>query len=91
MPERGVSRSAFRGTKMDDVSWSRYEGKALADPALAGGALHAALEDYIRVRNPHLTDVRADQATATEEYDTGATPPRRWYQVTYLADDGQGH
>jgi hypothetical protein len=76
---------------MYDVSWTRYEGKALADTTLAGEALHAALEDYIRVNNPHFTDVRAEQATATEEYDTGATPARRWYSVTYLADDGEGH
>jgi hypothetical protein len=73
------------------VSWTRYEGKALADITLNGGALLAELEGYIRVHNPHLTDVRVEQATATEGYDTDVRPPRRWYKVTYLADNGQGH
>jgi len=76
---------------MYDVSWTRYEGRALADATLAGEALNAALEDHIRVHNPHLTDVRADQVTPTEEYDTTTAPPRRWYSVTYLAEDGEGH
>ncbi len=65
----------------------RYEGRALADITLTGGALLAELEDYIRVHNPHLTDIRAEQATATEDYDTRVRPPKRWYNVTYLADD----
>jgi hypothetical protein len=43
------------------------------------------------VHNPHLTDVRVEQATATEGYDTDVRPSRRWYKVTYLADNGQGH
>ena len=73
------------------MSWTRYEGKALADIALNGGALLAELEGYIRVHNPHLTDVRVEQATATEGYDTDVRPSRRWYKVTYLADNGQGH
>lgn len=60
---------------------------ALADKTLTGGALLAELEDYIRVHNPHLTDVRLELATATEGSDTRARPPRRWYKVTYLADD----
>jgi hypothetical protein len=64
---------------------------ALADTTLNGGALLAELEGYIRVHNPHLTDVRVEQATATEGYDTDVRPPRRWYKVTYLADNGQGH
>jgi len=72
------------------VSWTRYEGTALADVTLTGGALHAALEDYIRVHNPHLTDVRMEQATAAERYDTRIQPPGRWYKVIYLADDGEG-
>ncbi|MCV7099925.1 hypothetical protein [Mycobacterium palustre] len=72
------------------MSWKRYEARALADATLTGGALHAALEDYVRVRNPHLTDIRLDAATATEAYETGVQPPRRWYQVSYLADDGGG-
>lgn len=60
---------------------------ALADKTLTGGALLAELEDYIRVHNPHLTDVRLELATATEGSDPGVRPPRRWYKVTYLADD----
>jgi hypothetical protein len=73
------------------VSWSRYEGRALADITLTGDARDAELADYIRVHNPHLTDIRFECATATEECDTSIRPPRRWYRVTYLADDGQGY
>lgn len=73
------------------MSWAKREGKALADTALTGDALLAELEDYIRVDNPRLTDVRLDRAMPTEEYDTGVHPPRRWYEVTYLADDGEGY
>ena len=69
------------------MSWTRYEGRALGDITLTGGALHAALEDYVRVHNPHLTDIRLERATATEGYDTGVQPPGRWYEITYLADD----
>lgn len=65
------------------MSWTRYQGRALADTTLDGEALHAELEDYIRVDNPHLTDVRLEHATAA--YD--AEPPKRWYEVTYLAED----
>lgn len=72
---------------MDAVSWTRYDGKALAGATLAGDALHAALEDSVRAQNPHLTDVRLERATATDTYET---PLRRWYVVTYLADDGLG-
>jgi hypothetical protein len=70
------------------VSWTRYEGRAPADMTLTGGALEAALEDQVRVQNPHLTDVRLESVIATESYDTRASPPRRWYQVTYLAEGG---
>jgi hypothetical protein len=73
------------------VSWARYEGKALGGATLTGDALHAELEDFVRVQNPHLTDVRLDGATATEEFDTCVRSPRRWYDVTYLADDGLGY
>ncbi|MGD1240915.1 hypothetical protein [Mycobacterium seoulense] len=73
------------------MSWAKREAKALADTTLTGDALHAELEDYVRVHNPHLTDVRLERATATEEYDTDIQPPRRWYVVTYLADDGEGY
>ena len=72
------------------MSWTRYEGRALADATLTGEALLAELEDHIRVHNPRLTDVRLERATVTERYDAGARPPRRWYDVIYLADDGEG-
>ncbi|HTY34117.1 hypothetical protein [Mycobacterium sp.] len=73
------------------MSWTRYEGKALADTTRTGAALLAELEDYVRLQNPHLTDVRLERATATEAHETGVRSPRRWYEVTYLADDGQGY
>ena len=73
------------------MSWARYEGRALGDTTLADDALLAELEDYIRVHNPNLTDVRLELVTATEEADTPARPSRRWYEVTYLADDGEGY
>lgn len=73
------------------MSWAKREAKALADPTLTGDALLAELEDYVRAHNPQLTDVRLDYAAATEEYDTSVQPPRRWYDVTYLADDGEGY
>lgn len=68
------------------MSWTRYEGRALADIALTGGALEAALEDHVRVQNPHLTDVRLESVTATEDYDTRESRSRRWYHITYLAE-----
>lgn len=70
---------------MSSVSWTRYDGRALADVSLDGEALHAELEDYIRVDNPHLTDVRLERATASEPFDARAR--QRWYEVTYLAED----
>ena len=73
------------------MSWRRYECSALAEATLKDDALLAELEDQIRVHNPHLTDVRLEQATATERYDTDAAPRRRWYEVTYFADDGEGY
>lgn len=69
------------------MSWSRYEGKASAERTLSGAARDAELEDFIRLQNPHLTDVRLEQATATGDEDMN----RQWYRVTYLADDGEGH
>ena len=69
------------------MSWSRYEGKAPAERTLTGAARDAELEDFIRLQNPHLTDVRLERATAMEDEDTN----RQWYNVTYLADDGEGH
>ncbi len=69
------------------MSWSRYEGKAPAERTLTGAARDAELEGFIRLQNPHLTDVRLEQATATGDKDTN----RQWYRVTYLADDGEGH
>ncbi|ORV91988.1 hypothetical protein AWC11_09915 [Mycobacterium interjectum] len=68
------------------MTWTRYEGRALADVDLTGDALEAALEDQVRVQNPHLTDVRLEAVTETDSYETGAAPSRRWYQVTYLAE-----
>lgn len=73
------------------MSWTRYADRALADTTLDGDALHAELEDYIRVGNPHLTDVRLEQATATDEYETDGRPRRRWYEVTYLAEDPESN
>ena len=67
---------------------TRYDGRALAaDITLHGGALLAELEDYIRLAQSAFTDIRVEHATATEGYHTGVRPPRRWYKVTYLADD----
>lgn len=71
------------------MSWTRYTGRALADTTLDGDALHAELEDSIRVDNPHLTDVRLERATATETDSAG--PSKRWYEVTYLAEDPEGN
>lgn len=73
--------------KMSFVGWTRYEGRAVADLTLCGDALFAELEDYIRVHNPHFTDIRMEDATAIEEYDARVRTPRRWYNVTYLADN----
>ena len=70
------------------MSWSRYEGKAPAERTLTGAARDAELEGFIRLQNPHLTDVRLEQATATGGQ---LTTNRQWYRVTYLADDGEGH
>jgi hypothetical protein len=76
---------------MSGVSWSRYEGKAPAERTLTGAARDAELEDFIRLQNSHLTDVRLEQATLTEADDVDVQPDRQWYSVTYLADDGEGH
>ena len=73
------------------VSWTRYEGRAIASASLTDAARDAELEGYIRLRNPHLTDVRVERVTATEESGTPPPASSRWYHVTYLADDGQGH
>jgi hypothetical protein len=76
---------------MSGVSWSRYEGKAPAERTLTGAARDAELEDFIRLQNPHLTDVRLEQATLHEADDVNIQPDRQWYSVTYLADDGEGY
>ncbi|BDB41023.1 MULTISPECIES: hypothetical protein [Mycobacterium] len=70
------------------MSWKRYKGTARADAALHGSALLAELEAYVRVQNPHLTDVRLDEASANEG--APVEQGRRMYDVTYLADDGEG-
>ncbi|MBV8785206.1 MAG: hypothetical protein JOZ00_00775 [Mycobacterium sp.] len=69
------------------MGWTRYEGRALADLTLDGDALFAGLEDYVRVHNPHFTDIRMERAIATEEYGEQIGAPGRWYDVTYLADN----
>jgi hypothetical protein len=68
------------------MGWKRYEGRALADSALAGEARDAELESFIRLDNSHLCDVRLETAAETDDHDLS----RRWYDVTYLADDGEG-
>ena len=68
------------------MSWRRYEGRALADSALVGEARDAELESFIRLQNSRLTDVRLESAAETDDIDSS----RRWYRVTYLADDGEG-
>ena len=68
------------------MGWRRYEGRALADRALTGEARDTELEAYIRLDHPDLCDVRLDSATATDDCDR----TRRWYKVSYLADDGAG-
>ena len=69
----------------------RYQGKAPAEITLTGAARDAELEDFIRLQNPNLTDVRLEQATPTKADDACVQPDRQWYTVTYLADDGEGH
>lgn len=69
------------------MTWKRCEGRAVADSALGDDARDAQLEDYIRTRNPELTDIRLAAATPLDETDTSVQPPRRWYQVIYLAND----
>jgi hypothetical protein len=64
---------------------------AAAEVTLTGAARDAELEDFLRLQNPHLTDIRLEQATPTEASDAGTGPSRQWYSVTYLAEDGQGH
>ena len=68
------------------MGWKRYEGRALADSALAGEARDAELESFIRLDNSQLCDVRLESAAATDDHELS----RRWYRVTYLADDGCG-
>jgi hypothetical protein len=68
------------------VGWHRFEGRALADRALTGEARDTELESYVRLDNSQLCDVRLESATATDDYDQS----RRWYRVSYLADDGEG-
>ncbi len=68
------------------MAWRRYEGRALAERSLTGEARDAELESFIRLDNSHLTDVRLESAAATDDHELS----RRWYRVTYLADDGEG-
>jgi hypothetical protein len=64
---------------------------APAQASLSGAARDAELEDFLRLQHPHLTDIRLEQATPTEDSDTSIGAARQWYVVTYLADDGEGH
>jgi hypothetical protein len=68
------------------VGWHRYEGRALADAALTGEARDTELEAFIRLDHSDLCDVRVESASGTQDFDHS----RRWYLVTYLADDGKG-
>ncbi len=72
------------------MAWTRYEGRALADSTLTGAGLAAELEGQIRRQNPHFTDVRVGQATATAGGDTTSPPAKQWYDVTYFAEDPAG-
>lgn len=40
--------------------------------------------------NAQLTDIRLEHATATDEHDASVEPARRWYEVTYFAEDPAG-
>jgi hypothetical protein len=73
------------------VSWSRYKGHAPAEKTLTGAARDAELEGFLRLKNPQLTDIRLEHATATEGDDPGSQTHLQWYGVTYLADNGEGH
>ncbi len=68
------------------MGWHRYEGRALADRTLTGEARDTELEAFIRLDHSELCDVRLESASGTDEFDHS----RRWYAVTYLADDGCG-
>lgn len=70
---------------MDDVKWTRRETRALAGANASGDDLFAELEDFIRIRNSEITDIRLEQADATEDFEAEAAHPRRWYTVTYLS------
>ena len=73
------------------MSWSRYEGRAPAQKTLTGAARDAELEGFLRLKNPHLTDVRLEQATASDGDDPARHAHLQWYSVVYVADDGRGH
>lgn len=68
------------------MGWHRYQGRALAAADLTGEARDTELEAFIRLDHSDLCDVRLEGATETDDLE-GA---RRWYEVTYLADDGCG-
>jgi hypothetical protein len=68
------------------LGWHRYEGRALADRGLTGEARDTELEAFIRLDHSELCDVRLESATETADFEAS----RRWYDVTYLADDGEG-
>jgi hypothetical protein len=58
---------------------------------LTGEARDAELEASLRLQNPHLTDIRLEQATVLLDDVTDTQAHLQWYCVTYLADDGEGH
>ncbi|OBK41519.1 hypothetical protein A5658_18350 [Mycobacterium sp. 1245111.1] len=68
------------------MGWHRYRGRALAGAALTGEARDTELEAFIRLDRSDLCDVRLESATETADFEAS----RRWYDVTYLADDGCG-
>ena len=68
------------------MGWHRHRGRALADAASTGEARDTELEAFIRLGHSDFCDVRLESATETGDYERS----RRWYEVTYLADDGEG-
>ncbi len=68
------------------MGWHRYQGRALANRTLTGEARDTELEAFIRLDHSDLCDVRLESATETDDFEAS----RRWYDVSYLADDGCG-
>lgn len=66
-----------------------YEGAAYAAVNVDGGALQYALNRYIELHNPGLTNIRLITVTWTESVNTRIRPHQRRYEVTYWADEKQ--